>query len=402
MTRLAYLDCIGGLAGDMFLAALVDAGAPVDALQSVPRRLGLDDVRIEVGRTGRNGIRAAAVTVVQPSHAPPGSPTPYSSIRERVAASSLEERVMARSLETLDLLAAAEARVHDVPVEDARLHELGSADTLVDICGAATLLAELRVEHVVCSPLPISRGLVQSAHGALPSPAPAVLELLGGARWVAAGDLGELVTPTGAAIAASFARAWGDPPAFTLEATGYGAGARELPDRPNVLRVLVGQESGAGATPAPTVTDVVLLEANVDDLVPELVPDALERCLAAGALDVWTAPVQMKKGRPGIVVSALSRPDAERPVAAAMLENTSTLGVRVSRLRRYELERRVHVVDVDGQTIRVKVGLLNDRVVNVAPEHDDCVAAAMATGRSVKEMWGRAMAAAQAIDAVAR
>jgi pyridinium-3,5-bisthiocarboxylic acid mononucleotide nickel chelatase len=402
MTRLAYLDCIGGLAGDMFLAALVDAGAPVDALQSVPRRLGLDHVRIEVGRTRRNGIRAATVNVVQPSHAPSGSPTPYPSIRERVAASSLEEPVMARSLETLDLLAAAEARVHDVPVEDARLHELGSADTLVDICGAATLLAELGVEHVVCSPLPISRGLVQSAHGALPSPAPAVLELLGGARWVAAGDVGELVTPTGAAIAASFVRAWGDPPAFTLEATGYGAGARELPDRPNVLRVLVGQQSGAGAAAAPTVTDVVLLEANVDDLVPELVPDALERCLAAGALDVWTAPVQMKKGRPGIVVSALSRPDAERPVAAAMLENTSTLGVRVSRLRRYELERRVHVVDVDGQTIRVKVGLLNDRVVNVAPEHDDCAAAATATGRSVKEMWGRAMAAAQAIDAVAR
>jgi pyridinium-3,5-bisthiocarboxylic acid mononucleotide nickel chelatase len=402
MTRVAYLDCIGGLAGDMLLAALVDAGAPLDALQSLPRHLGLDDVRIEVSGTRRNGIRAATVNVIEPSHAPPASGTPYASIRERVATSSLTEAVRARSLETLDLLAAAEARVHDVPIEDASLHELGSADTLVDICGAATLLAELGVERVACSPLPISRGLVQSAHGALPSPAPAVLELLSGAPWVGAGDLGELVTPTGAAIAASFVRTWGDPPALTLEATGYGAGARELSDRPNVVRVLLGRQAGSGATPAPSVTDVVVLEANVDDLLPELVPDALERCLAAGALDVWTAPVQMKKGRPGIVVSALARPDAERAVAVALVENTSTLGVRVSRLRRYELDRRVHVVVVDGQTIRVKVGLLNDRVVNVAPEHDDCAAAATATGRSVKEMWARAMAAAQAIDALAR
>jgi uncharacterized protein (DUF111 family) len=230
-----------------------------------------------------------------------------------------------------------------------------------------------------------------------------VLALLHGAPFVPAGDLGELVTPTGAAIAAIAVGAWGDPPAFTLDAIGYGAGARELPDRPNVVRVLLGEQAPSSMrTDMPAVLDVVLLEANLDDFLPELVPDALERCVAAGAIDIWTAPVQMKKGRPGIVLSALARPAAEEAVAAALLEHTSTLGVRVSSLRRYELERRVHAVEVEGHTIRVKVGLLGDRIVNIAPEHDDCAAAAAATGWPVKQIWARALAQAQGIDALAR
>jgi pyridinium-3,5-bisthiocarboxylic acid mononucleotide nickel chelatase len=400
--RLAYWDCIGGLAGDMLLAALVDAGAPRAALEDVPRALGLDTVTIEVGQTLRQGIRAATVNVIGREAAAPRGGTSYPAIRERLTSSSLPGSAKARSLQTLDRLAEAEARIHDVTFEDVRLHELGTADTLVDVCGTFTLLAELGIDRVVCSPVPMSRGLVATAHGPLPSPAPAVLALLQGVPFVPAGELGELVTPTGAAIAATAVDAWGDPPAFTLESTGYGAGARDLPDRPNVVRVLLGEEAQRSIhADMPAIADVVLLEANLDDLVPELVPDALERCLAAGALDVWTAPVQMKKARPGILVSALARPVAEGSVAAALLEHTSTLGVRVSGLRRYELERRVHAVEVDGHTIRVKVGLLGDRVVNIGPEHDDCAAVAAATGRPVKQIWARALAAAQEIDALA-
>jgi pyridinium-3,5-bisthiocarboxylic acid mononucleotide nickel chelatase len=403
VTRVAYLDCIGGLAGDMLLAALLDAGASRTALDHVPPALGLDEVHVELGQTLRHGIHAATVNVIGPEPpAPPGG-TSYPAIRERVSSSSLSGPVKDRSVQTLDRLAEAEARVHGVPVEDVRLHELGAADTLVDVCGAFALLDELGIDRVVCSPLPMSRGFVETAHGRLPSPAPAVLALLHGAPFVPVGELGELLTPTGAAIAAIAVSAWGDPPAFTLDATGYGAGARDLPDRPNVVRVLLGEEAPSSTrTDMPAVADVVLLEANLDDFLPELVPDALERCVAAGAIDVWTAPVQMKKGRPGIVVSALARPGAERAVAAALLEHTSTLGVRVSSLRRYELERRVHAVQVEGHTIRVKVGLLGDRIVNIAPEHDDCAAAAAATGRPVKQIWARALAQAQGIDVLAR
>jgi uncharacterized protein (TIGR00299 family) protein len=229
---------------------------------------------------------------------------------------------------------------------------------------------------------------VKAAHGALPVPSPAALELLRGAPLYGT-EGGELVTPTGAALAATYVTEWGELPPLVLERVGYGAGTRELADRPNVVRVLLG--APAEARPQ---SEVALLETNLDDLNPELVPDAVERCFAAGALDVWTAPVQMKKGRPGIVLSALARLPDEAAVATAILEETSALGVRVSRLRRYELEREEQVVQLAGGSVRVKLGRLDGRVVNVAPEHDDCAALARATGRSVKSVWAEALAAA--------
>jgi hypothetical protein len=199
----------------------------------------------------------------------------------------------------------------------------------------------------------------------------------------------ELVTPTGAVIAATVVETWGSLPPLVLERVGYGAGTADFPDRPNVVRVLL----GTGTTAA--TGEVVLLETNLDDLLPELVPDAVERCFAAGALDVWSVPAQMKKGRPGIVLSALARPGNEHEVARAMLEETTALGVRVARLSRYELEREERVVEVDGAPVRIKVGLLAGRVVNLAPEHDDCSALARTTGRAVKSIWAEALARAQ-------
>jgi uncharacterized protein (DUF111 family) len=220
-------------------------------------------------------------------------------------------------------------------------------------------------------------------------PSPATLELLRGAPLVAA-EGGELVTPTGAALAATYVREWGGLPPLVLECVGYGAGTRELADRPNIVRVLLGTAEARGPS-----TWVSLLETNLDDLNPELVPDAVERCYAAGALDVWSVPAQMKKGRPGIVFSALARPRDESAVAVAILEETSALGVRVSRLQRYELDREEKVVEVDGRPVRVKLGRLAGRLVNAAPEHDDCAEVARATGSSTKSVWARAIVAAQ-------
>ena len=197
------------------------------------------------------------------------------------------------------------------------------------------------------------------------------------------------MTPTGAAIASTLADDWGPLPAMTLERVGYGAGTADWAERANVVRVLLGHGAEAGKG------DVVLLETNLDDLVPELVPDAVERCFAAGALDVWTAPIGMKKGRPGVVLSALARPHAEAAVARAILEETTALGVRVARLRRWELEREERTVALDEQVVRVKLGRLDGRVVNVAPEHDDCLAVARATGAPIKSVWAAALAAAR-------
>ena len=386
--RVLYLDCVGGLAGDMLLGALVDAGAPIEVLERLPAALGLDGVRVSITRVHRQGIAATRVVVEGSNGSARGER--YVDLRDRVERAPLPGTVGTRSIEALTGLAEAEGAIHDVPGEEVRFDELG-ADTLVDMCGAFVLLDALGVRRVVCSPLPFSRGLIDSHAGRLPSPAPATLRLLRGAPIVGVPEPGELVTPTGAAIASVIADAWGDLPSLVLDDVGYGAGARELETRPNVVRAVLGS-----STETPEHHEVLLLEANVDDMVPELVPDAAERCREAGAIDVWTSPAAMKKGRPGVILSALVRPDAEMPVATALLEHSTTLGVRVARLHRHELEREVREVEVFGHRVRVKVGMLGDRVVNVAPEHDDCADVASATGRPVKQVWVAALAAADA------
>jgi pyridinium-3,5-bisthiocarboxylic acid mononucleotide nickel chelatase len=386
VTRVAYLDCVGGLAGDMLLAALLDAGAELERLRAVPRALGLSGVAVEAERVERQGIGALHVSIeVSDDHAHRN----YREIRRIVEQAELPVAARTRSLEAFARLAEVEGGIHGIPPEDVHFHELGSLDTLVDLCGTFVLLDDLGVERVTSSPLPYARGLTKAAHGVLPLPAPATLGLLAGARLVGVETQAELVTPTGAAIAAVLVDEWGTLPPLTLERVGYGAGTADLADRPNVVRLVLGT---AAERPDGR---VVLLETNLDDFPSELVPDAAERCYAAGALDVWTVPAQMKKGRPGLVVSVLARPDAESAVARALLEETSALGVRVSRLDRYELERRERVVEVGGEPIRIKVGLLDGRVVNVAPEHDDCAALARSTGRSVKSVWAEALARAQ-------
>jgi uncharacterized protein (TIGR00299 family) protein len=385
MSRLAYLDCVGGLAGDMLLAALLDAGGDAERLRAVPGLLGLTGVEIAVERVERQGIGALHVRV---EAADEHTHRHYREIRGIVEDADLPAEARSRALEAFARLAEVEGAIHGVAPEEVHFHELGGVDTLVDVCGAFVLLDSLEVDRVACSPIPFARGLTRAAHGVLPLPAPATLGLLAGAPLVGVGTQAELVTPTGAAIAAAVVAEWGELPPLTLESVGYGAGTADFADRPNVLRVLLGDEGGA-ATAA-----VVLVETNLDDLSPELVPDAVERCFAAGALDVWTVPAQMKKGRPGIVLSALARPFAEGDVARAMLEETSALGVRVHRLGRYELEREERVVEVAGGSIRVKVALLDGRVVNVAPEHDDCAELARTTGRAVKSVWAEALARA--------
>jgi pyridinium-3,5-bisthiocarboxylic acid mononucleotide nickel chelatase len=386
VTRIAFIDPIGGLAGDMLLSALLDAGAPPAVLDETVRTLGLVGVDVRISRLVRSGLASTHVDV----RVLQGGGHSGEQMRAVVAGSALPPRVRERSLEALDRLIDAEAAVHGEDPTEIVLHELGSDDTLIDICGVFALLDALGIERVVCAPLPLGRGIVEMDHGPMPLPAPATMAMLAGIPVVGVQTPGELVTPTGAAIIVTAAEAYGEVPAMTIRTSGMGSGTREHPDRPNIVRVTIGEivETTVGYG------EIVLLQANVDDLVPELVPDVLEACSAKGAIDAWTVPIQMKKARPGVLLSVLGRPEDQRALAETLLRHSSTLGVRVQRLRRYELDRAIREVQVEGQPVRVKIGLLDGQVVNVAPEHDDCAELAAITGRPAKQIWAEAMAAA--------
>jgi uncharacterized protein (TIGR00299 family) protein len=384
--RTLYVDCVAGVAGDMLLGALLDAGASEEAVSLALESLPVDGLKLRVSREQRHGIDAArAVVEAPPQHAH----RTWADVRAIIEDSSLAPRARMRALGAFERLAVAEGRVHDTPPEEVHFHEVGAVDAIAEICGAAVALEDLGIDELRCSPIPAPRGLVEAAHGRIPLPAPATLELLIGAELRGVDLDVELVTPTGAALVSSMAVEYGPLPALTLEAIGYGAGARDMPELPNVTRVLVGR-SKAGFATAPA----SLVETNVDDMTPELVPDVLEACMAAGALDAWTTPASMKKGRPGIVIAALARPADQRDVAHAMLRSSTALGVRMTSYDRIEAQREWREVMVRGEAVRVKVGKIDDAVINVAPEHDDCSAVARRTGLEVKTVLAEAMAAA--------
>ncbi len=378
MTRVLYIDCIGGVAGDMLLGALIDAGATVELPD-----LGIEGLGIELGKADRHGINATTVTVV----GAPGQPhRHWSSIRDQIDAAQLPERARQRAQRAFEKLAIAEGRIHGIAPEQVHFHEVGAVDAIGEVVGVALALESLHVDRVICSPLPVGRGFVKAAHGRLPLPAPATLTLLEGAPIHGVDVPLELVTPTGAALVASLAESFGEIPRMTVAGSGYGAGTRDLEQLPNVVRAILGTEATTGG--------VSLIEANLDDFLPELAPDAAAAAFAAGALDVWTTPIQMKRGRPAFTLSALARPEHERAVSEAMLRETSTLGVRIAHLDRIELERERFTVEVNGEPVRVKVGRLDGKIVNLAPEHADCERAARITGEPVKVVWAHRRACA--------
>jgi uncharacterized protein (TIGR00299 family) protein len=389
---IAYLDCFSGASGDMILGALLDAGADLAAIESDLSRLGIP-FELTLSTVHRCGIRACKVDVA----APEGTSTvmrTYEDALRLLEGARLEPEVSRRAASIFGRLARAEAKVHGQPVGEVHFHELDGVDTIVDVVGAVAAFAALRAEDVVASPIATGTGVVPSRHGPLPLPAPAVLELLGGGSLYGREIEAELITPTGAAILAEFASSFGKMPAMSVSATGYGAGSREL-QIPNVLRVIVGEPSPQDAGPGEAVEDL-LIEATIDDMNPELYPFVLERLSAAGAIDGWVTPVIGKAGRPAQVLSVLAAPPAEEAVTRVLVDETSTLGVRVSRVSRRMLPRSFLEVKVGGLPVRVKLGLRAGQAVNVAPEYADCAAVARVTGRPIKEVYRAALAAASA------
>jgi uncharacterized protein (TIGR00299 family) protein len=385
-----YIDCVGGAAGDMLLAALLDAGADAASVREALAATGVEGLDLELTRVERHGIGATHIDVVAPHEHVHRS---WRDVREIIASAGLADGPRARALDAFGRLARAEGLIHGVTADDVHFHEVGSLDAIGDIVGVCVAADSLGADEIVCSPLPTSRGFVRAAHGRLPLPAPATLEILreAGAPLVPLEAGAELVTPTGAALVAALAARFGPFPAMVPRQIGYGAGTRDPEDVPNLVRVVLGEASSALHEHA---KPIYLIEANIDDLSPELVPDAAAAATSAGAVDVWTVPAQMKKGRPGIVMSALARPLERDAVAESLLRHTSTLGVRIAQFDRWELERDFITVRVSGGNVRVKRGWLDGELVNLAPEHDDCLAAAARTGSPVQAVWASALAKA--------
>jgi hypothetical protein len=381
----------------MTVGALVDAGVPLDAVRGAIARLGLDEVTVFTERVERSGIAATKFHVriggEHPDHPDPHrhhdhGHRPYKDIRMLLAGSALEPPVRERALAVFARLAAAEACVHGVAVDDVTFHEVGSLDAIVDVVGTAVGLTHLGVEDVFHAPLPLGSGFVDTAHGRLPVPGPAVTELVRGRRVRALDGAAELVTPTGAAIVAALARIEA-PPEMLLDAVGYGAGDRVLADRPNLLRVAVGR------TAAPTGHDeVVVLEATIDDASPQLFEHVIERLLGAGAKDVFLVPVVMKKSRPATMLRVLAAPADRDRLAGIVFAETTTIGLRWTTWARLVLPREETTVATPWGSVRVKVAVAPDGTRNVAPEYEDCRRVALEQSVPLKLVLQAAVAAA--------
>ncbi len=381
---IGWLDCSAGVSGDMLLGALVDAGAPLGTLQRAVDAVGVEPVRLRTEQVERGRLGALRVHVEVAASA---ATRTWSDVRALLGAADLDEPVRATALAVFTRLAAAEGAVHRVPPEQVHFHEVGALDAIADVVGVAAGFHALGLDAVHASAVAVGSGTTRGAHGPLPVPAPAVLALLRGVPVLAGPVPHESTTPTGAALLATLVSRWGPLPALTLDRVGTGAGGRDPAEAANVLRLVVGMPNGRTG-------DVLLLEANVDDLDPRVWPGVLDALLAAGALDAWLTPVLMKKGRPAHVLAALCPVDAAAVVRRVVLTQTSTIGLRERPVDRTVLDRREDVVDVLGHPVRVKRALLDGEVVNSGPEWDDVAAVAAATGVPAKLVLARAVAAA--------
>src|SRR6266446_2250171 len=419
--RIAYLDCFSGVSGDMFLGALVDAGVSPKLLEDTVKALDIGG-RLEISKVVRAGISATKVDVYangekdlprevfwerqENDHANEGghehdhhhhdefvwsrgsappqtgqSPVTtqhdhqhrrgLSEIRHIIEKAAISSNAKATAIKIFETLGQAEAEIHSTSIDQVHFHEVGAVDAMVDIVCAAVGAESLAVEEWVCSPLNVGGGTVKCAHGTLPVPAPATMKLLRDAPVYSSGPQVELVTPTGAAIVRTLSARFGSFPAMKIEKSGFGAGSRDFPEHPNVLRITVGE--AAPTQRANTSNDrIMVLEANLDDLSPQVLAYAMERLLAEGALDVFSVPVQMKKSRPGALLTVLAKMEDASRLTKTIFAETTTLGVRRREEQRQTLSRRWETVDTTWGPVRIKVANMNGTVSNYAPEYEDC------------------------------
>jgi pyridinium-3,5-bisthiocarboxylic acid mononucleotide nickel chelatase len=398
VARVLYFDCFNGASGDMVLGALLDAGLPLDDLRQALGSLAID-ASVSTKRVLRAGVSATKFVVDgqaehahQHHHHDHGSTAvahhahrSLAEINKVIERSSLSPGAQARTKKLFNTLGEVEAGIHQTSLENIHLHEVGELDSIIDIVGAVFALEWFGVDRIISSPLNVGGGMVHSAHGHFPVPAPATVKLLAGAPVYSSGIQSELVTPTGALLVTSYATSYGPIPAMTIDRIGYGAGDRDLPDTPNVLRVLVGE-----TTDQPGTERIVVLECEIDDMNPQLFGLVMDRLYAAGALEVFFASVQMKKNRPGTLLTILARPEQRQELSAIVFRETTTIGVRHHEVTRERLEREIVPVDTPFGTIRFKVARLAGKIVNATPEFEDCLRLASDQKVPVKDVQAAA------------
>lgn len=377
--KIAYFDCFSGISGDMMLGALVDAGAPFDKLKEGLSHLKIEGYTIFTSTVLRKGIRATKVDVVIDSRDLPGRP--FKDLREIVSESSLDISIKEKSLSILQRLAEAEAAIHNCTVEDVHFHEVGHIDTIVDVVGSAYALQLLGIDRVIASPVDTGNGCVEMSHGKFPIPAPVTAELLRSVPVYSSGIERELTTPTGAAIITTLASSFQALPEMRLSTVGYGAGGWDLSEKPNVLRVFIGEDMQGF-----DMDEVALLETNIDDMNPQIYEYLIERALQAGALDVYITPITMKKSRPAHILSIMTGLENLETIKRLVFRETTAIGIRISKVRRSILNRDIKEVELPYGKVRVKISNAPDGTNRIVPEYEDCKRIAMETGIPLKEI----------------
>jgi len=369
--RRAYIDCSSGISGDMMLGALIDAGVASDKLFAELKKIKIGYYEFRRTRAMRSGVAATRVEIKVPEKQPHRS---MGDIEDLIESSKLDAAVKKRALGVFSLLAEAEGKIHNKPADKVHFHEVGAVDSILDILGCSIGVEWLGLTEIAASAVNVGGGQVETQHGLYPVPAPATAELLKDIPSYSSGVEAELATPTGAAMLKSWVKEFGGMPAMKVEKIGYGAGARDIPKQPNVVRLMVGEavevEQGTVAPPGDEIVSVI--EANIDDMSPQLYGFFVEKAIEAGALDVSCASVQMKKNRPGLMVTVLCRPEESDGLAQVLFDQTTTIGLRIYEARRKVLEREEVNVDTSYGTVRVKVARRDGHVINFTPEYEDC------------------------------
>jgi len=402
MAKILYFDCFAGASGDMVLGALLDAGLPLGELQAALGSLMIPGYRLSADRVMRSGLSATKfrvhegegkkaephtheTTAVPHAH---GDHRSLAEILSLIEGSALSATARRRAADLFRRLAEAEAAIHQMPVERVHLHEVGALDSIIDIVGSVFGLEWFGAARILASPLNVGGGMVRSAHGVFPVPAPATLRLLEGVPVYSSGVQMETVTPTGALLVTGHAGGYGPLPSMRVERIGYGAGDRDLPETPNVLRIVIGDE-GAGETGQ----RVVVLECEIDDMNPQIFGPVMERLYAAGALEVFYTAVQMKKNRPGTLMTVVALPDAREDLTAIVFRETTTIGLRYQEVARACLEREIVVVETEVGPVRFKIARHGGDLMNAAPEFDDCARLAAERSLPVKQVQALAVEA---------
>jgi len=377
--RIAYGDLIGGVSGDMFVAALLDLGLSLNRLRGELKKIPTLQFDISSRKKTIHSLRVSQFQVICPKHEAPRS---WKQIRDLIKRSKLDAAVKSTSSEIFAALAAAEAKIHGVPIDEVHFHEVGATDSIVDIVAAVLGVRELGIESFYFSVIPLGRGLVSSMHGALPAPGPATLELLRGLPVVGIDIDTETVTPTGAAIVRTLGKQFAHQPAMTIEKIGYGAGQKEFAERPNLFRIILGRVDSSAA-----LEEMLVIETNIDDMNPQLFDHVMDRLFAAGARDVFLAPIQMKKNRPATLLSVIAEPRDRQKLSEIIFKETSTLGLRYYPVSRMILKRETKKVTTRFGEITVKIIEQLDGTRRAAPEYDDLKRIARANNIPLKLLY---------------